>query len=125
MSPFYWVRRNHAAILLVVGGFSLVQLLGSSLEPFKLGINPYEFALKALGKVFYLGVALAATQYLVKKFFPTIDKFCSRPTSGGGPSEFTARFESFSKNHDPRLWLSVFVHCAVFVGVCLVLALAF
>lgn len=109
-------------MLLAFSGFALSYLAGANLDAFKLGINPFEFLLKALGKMFYLGVALGASQYIVYKFFPTIDTFCKRD-KGGTPSLFSLNFEI--DPNDPRLWHSVFAHVGVFVGVCLILALAF
>lgn len=117
-----FIRRNHTAFYLIIFGLALCFGLSQFFEVFKLGIGP-EFILKAFGKIFYLGVAFGASLYIVRKFFPTIDAFCSRPTIDATASEFTHVFKT--NPSDPRLWHAVFAHAAVFIGVCLLLALAF
>ena len=118
----YFLRRNHAAILITIAGFLAVFAPSHFFESFQLGLGP-EFLMKACGKLFYLGLALASSQYIVKKFFPTVDSFCSRPSLDAKESEFTTSFKE--RPRDPRLWPAVFVHAAVFLGVCLLFALAF
>lgn len=117
-----FLRRNHTAFYLIVLGLALCFGLSHYFEIFKLGIGP-EFILKACGKLFYLGVAFGASLYIVRKFFPTIDAFCSRPSFGATISEFTRVWRTDPK--DPRIWHSIFAHGTVFLGVCLLLALAF
>lgn len=117
-----FIRRNHAPILLIIFGLFLVFGLSHFFEAFKLGIGP-EFILKAFGKIFYLGVAFGASHYIIRKFFPTIDAFCSRPSIKDSVSEFALVFKDHPR--DPRIWHCIFAHAAVFIGVCLLLALAF
>lgn len=117
-----FVRRNHSAALLMALGLSLVFGLAYFFEAFKLGIGP-EFLLKACAKLFYAGVSVGLTLYVVRKLFPSIDRFCSRQVGKDALSEFANNF--VQQPRDPRLWISVFVHGTVFLGVCLLLALAF
>lgn len=120
-SLFAYIRRNHSAFYLVALGLSLVFGLAYFFEAFKLGIGP-EFIMKFCGKLFYLGGGIGFTLYIVRKVFPTIDAFCSR-SADAEFSQFSVAFKDHPR--DPRLWICVFAHGAVFLGVCLLFALAF
>jgi hypothetical protein len=123
--------RHIIPFILVVVGIAGLFLMGHLFSNEQVGINPTEFMLKALGKIFYVGIAWFLTHVVIKFFFTTIYRFCHWTYTTGGPttgtSEFKVKWESYNATGqwDQRITEAIKVHIGIFLAVCLILALAF
>ena len=126
MTPF--LRRHTAPVALVVFGMVALFVINWLAQSAQIGINPYEFMLKACGKFFYAGLAWIVTHIIVKYFFSTIYEYTCRGDKA--MSEFTRDWRFKSENEedtqtDARLAIAVYTHIGIFIAVCLLFALAF
>lgn len=137
-----FIRRHFWYILLGVVGLGIVYLLSAFLEPFKEGINPFVFVLKIFAKLAYVGAAVMCTHFVIKKFFPTINEYCST-CAGQVRSHFMddwdEHFQAIKKRRaalatdpqvevpelNPKIGIAIGVHVGVFIGITVLLALAF
>jgi hypothetical protein len=120
-----FIRRHLRPFIFCILSLLLTYVASVAFGHYQIGIGP-EFIVKAFAKLFYLGVAMIFTHVIVKYIFPTI--YCDTNSSGGTEtSVFRAMWRGDFKdpNVDIRLKLCVYTHIGVFIGVCLLLALAF
>lgn len=121
-----FTKRHMMATLLCVAALALTFAASWLFGGFQIGIGP-EFIVKAFAKLFYLGFAFVCTHVVIKYGFPTIYCYCY--TKGDTKkSEFQIAWEKAGhKNglYDLRIREAVNAHIGVFIGICLLLALAF
>lgn len=122
-----FIKRHTRAVVFCLISLMLTFIASVAFGNYQIGIGP-EFIVKAFAKLFYLGVAMIFTHVIVKYVFPTV--YNSTNTEAG---EKTSHFQQWwhsigpdaCETCDPRLTLCIHTHIGVFIGVCLLLALAF
>lgn len=121
-----FIRRHALATGLCIGALILTFCASWLFGGFQVGIGP-EFIVKAFAKLFYLGFVFVCTHVVVKFMFPTI--YCYTYTKGDTKqSQFQIAWEAAGKKggfYDTRITQAVNSHIGVFIGICLLLALAF
>lgn len=119
-----FIRRHSLAVILCVVALVLTFVSSWLFGGFQIGIGP-EFIVKAFAKLFYLGFAFVCTHVAVKYGFPTVYCYCY--TKGDTEkSEFQIAWEKAGHGvFDLRITQAVNTHIGVFIGICLLLALAF
>lgn len=94
-------------------------------DRFQIGINPFEFVMKVFCKFVYVGASVSLTHFIIKYFFPTIYAYCYTH-AGDAESQFMSDWKTHTIDTIPyKLKLAVEVHVGVFIGICILLALAF
>jgi hypothetical protein len=119
-----FLRRFRWPIALGVLGFTFAVLLGAYLEPFKEGFNPYAMIMKGFAKCIYLMAAIMMTHFVVKKWFPTVYRYC-QTNADEDQSCFQNDWSRTNGTLNPKVNVAINVHIGVFIGVCVLLALAF
>lgn len=122
-----FTRRHAMATILCVVALILTFSASWLFGGFQIGIGP-EFIVKAFAKLFYLGFAFVCTHLVVKYGFPTVYWYCY--TKGDEKqSQFSKAWEDAKGEkkgfYDQRITQSINTHIGVFIGICLLLALAF
>lgn len=122
----HFFRRFRWPITLAVVGLFIAVMCSTYLEAFKEGFNPYVFVMKLFAKSAYVGTAIMFTHFVVKKWFPTVQRYCE--THGdSSQSLFQADWAKHREGTmlNPKIGLAIQVHLLVFLGICVLLALAF
>lgn len=123
-----FVRRHFIYIVIAVFGmavaYGLYAVFGNM---FQIGLNPFEFLIKVFAKLVYLGASVMATHFVVKYFFTTIYWYCK--TDGNEhSSEFMRDWTAYGTgevNLSHKMYIAVGTHVGVFIGICVLMALAF